>query len=96
SEIMRGYYKGRYRDRNAAQAQVAFRQHLTGRFGLCLFAAAGQVWPNIKSIGLKDLKWAAGGGLRFNLNPNDPINLRLDVGFGEHVMGYYLTLGEAF
>ena len=96
SEIMRGYYKGRYRDNDAIQVQVAFRQHLIGRLGFTVFSAAGQVWPNFSSIGLKNLKWAAGGGLRFNLNPHDPVNLRFDFGFGEHVTGYYLTLAEAF
>jgi hypothetical protein len=96
SEIMRGYYKGRFRDHDAAQVQLAFRQHLIGRFGLCTFAAAGQVWPNVRTIGLNNLKWSAGAGLRFNLNPDDQANLRFDFGFGRHVMGYYLTLGEAF
>ncbi len=96
SEIMRGYYKGRYRDNDAAQAQVELRQHLIGRLGISVFSAAGQVWPNIESIGFNDIKWATGAGLRFNLNPNDTSNLRFDIGFGKNVMGYYLTLGEAF
>lgn len=94
--IMRGYYAGRYRDNHAAQFQTEFRQHVTGRFGFTLFAAAGQVWHSFDDMNLDRGLWSGGGGLRFNLNKQDPINIRMDMAFGRNVSGFYFTLGEAF
>jgi len=54
------------------------------------------VWPSINEFSIKNLKWAGGGGLRFNLNPGDPANIRLDFAMGKNTSGLYLTLGEAF
>jgi len=95
-EIMRGYYMGRFRDASAAQVQGEFRQHLFGRFGFTVFAATGEVWNRIQDFSLNNPKFAAGAGLRFNLNPDDPSNIRLDYGIGRHGGGLYVTIGEAF
>lgn len=95
-EIMRGYYEGRFRDQNAAQVQAEFRQHLQGRFGFTLFAAAGEVWGRFDEISFSNPKYSAGGGIRFNFNPEDTINLRIDYGISPHGRGLYITIGEAF
>jgi len=94
--INRGYYEGRFRDRNAEQIQVELRQHAFGRFGFTLFAASGQVWNRFEEITLDGYKWTTGAGLRFNVNPGDPTNLRIDFGIGRHTSGFYLQFGEAF
>jgi len=96
SQIMRGYYHGRFRDNHSLQVQTEWRQHLKGRFGFVLFGGVGNVWPAWNEIDLNLTKWAAGGGLRFNLNPGDTTNLRLDIATGPNTSGLYLTLGEAF
>jgi hypothetical protein len=96
SQIMRGYYHGRFRDNHSLQVQTEWRQHLKGRFGFVLFGGVGNVWPAWNEIDLNLTKWAAGGGLRFNLNPGDTTNLRLDIATGQNTSGLYLTLGEAF
>lgn len=96
SQIMRGYYHGRFRDNHSLQVQTEWRQHLKGRFGFVLFGGVGNVWPAWNEIDLNLTKWAAGGGLRFNLNPGDTTNLRLDIAAGPNTSGLYLTLGEAF
>lgn len=95
-EIMRGYYEGRFRDANAAQLQAELRQHLFGRFGFAVFIAAGEVWDQFKDFSLDNPKIAAGAGIRFNLNPEDTSNIRLDYGIGRHDSGFYVTIGEAF
>ena len=95
-EIMRGYYEGRFRDFNAAQIQAEFRQHIHGRFGLTLFAAAGEAWGRFVEITFSNPKYSAGAGVRFNLNPDDTNNLRIDYGIGPHGGGLYITIGEAF
>ena len=96
SQILRGYYYGRFRDNHSLQVQTEWRRHLIGRFGFALFGGFGNVMPSWNEIDLNQTKWAAGGGLRFNLNPGDTTNIRLDVAAGPNTSGLYLTLGEAF
>jgi len=95
-EIMRGYYQGRFRDKHSVQFQAEWRQHIRGRFGFVLFSGIGEVWSSMDEINLNNIKWAGGGGLRFNLNPGDPTNIRLDFAAGRETSGLYLTFGEAF
>jgi hypothetical protein len=45
---------------------------------------------------LYNYKWAAGGGLRFNLNKEDPTNIRIDYGVEKNTNGFYLQFGEVF
>lgn len=94
--IMRGYYAGRYRDKNGTQLQSEFRQHLMGRLGFTVFAAAGQVWSSFDEMNLDRTLLSGGGGLRFNLSKQEPLNIRADVAYGRNTTGFYLTLGEAF
>lgn len=94
--ISRGYYQGRYRDQNAAQLQVELRQHAYGRLGFTLFAGSGEVWDRFENLSFSNYKWSAGAGLRFNLNPQDPTNIRVDFGIGKNTSGFYLQFGEAF
>ncbi|SMO60539.1 BamA/TamA family outer membrane protein [Fodinibius sediminis] len=94
--INRGYYRGRYRDQNAAQAQAELRQNLRGRLGIAVFAATGEVWRRFENISFATYKWTMGAGLRLNLNREDPTNLRIDVGFNKESIGFYLQFGEAF
>ncbi|MCY2688567.1 BamA/TamA family outer membrane protein [Salinimicrobium sp. TH3] len=95
-EIMRGYMKGRYRDRTGAQVQTEFRRILTGRFGVVAFGALGVVGPGFDELQTEYIKWTAGGGLRYNINKANPTFIRLDYGVGKDTGGFYVTLGEAF
>jgi len=95
-EIMRGYFEGRFRDANAAQIQAEWRQILYKRIGMAVFVSGGEVWNRFKDFNLTNPKYSGGAGLRFNLNPNDTNNLRIDYGIGKHGSGIYITIGEAF
>jgi hypothetical protein len=94
--INRGYYSGRYRDQNAGQLQAEFRQHAIGRFGFTVFTATGEVWNRFEHFSLDNYKWTAGAGLRFNINKDDPTNVRIDFGLSKESTGFYLQFGEAF
>jgi len=94
--INRGYYSGRYRDQNSVQLQTEYRRNIIGCLGLTAFAATGEVWNQFSDFSLSNYKWTAGGGLRFNLNKDDPTNIRIDYGFGKNTSGFYLQFGEAF
>jgi len=84
--LARGVYLGRFRDRNELIAQMDYRGHLKGRFGYVVFGSAGSVYGTGGTELFDKLKYTYGAGLRFNVNPADPLNLRVDytlTSFGE-------------
>jgi hemolysin activation/secretion protein len=99
--IMRGYYYGRYRDRNQIAAQVEYRFlpipfNFTDRIGAAVFAGAGKVFPDMRNFNLDNVVVSGGAGLRFLLFPKKDIYTRLDVAFTAEGTGFYLFIGEAF
>lgn len=95
--IARGVYLGRFRDRNEVMLQVDYRGHLKGRFGYVVFGSAGNVYGTGGTDLFDDVKYTYGAGLRFNVNPEDPLNLRVDytlTSFGES--GLSIGATEAF
>jgi hypothetical protein len=99
--MMRGYYLGRFRDRNQLATQVEFRMlplplGFTKRIGAAAFAGTGTVFPEFSKSAIHKVVWSAGGGLRFLLFPKKDIYTRFDVAFTQEGTGYYLFIGEAF
>ena len=95
--VMRGVYLGRFRDRHELIAQADYRVHVWKRFGAVVFGAAGNVFgSNGASLG-DEMKYTYGGGLRFNINKRDALNLRMDYTFTSFGgQGLSLGVGEAF
>jgi outer membrane protein assembly factor BamA len=96
SEMMRGYYKGRFADRNLIAFQSEIRQYLFWRLGVAAFVSAGQVGRVLNDFGLNDFHLGGGGGLRLMLQEKEKLNLRVDVGFGKNSSGVYVIMKEAF
>lgn len=99
--IMRGYYQGRYRDRNQIAAQIEYRMlplpwGFTKRWGAAFFAGTGTVFNSFSTLSARDVVLAGGGGLRFLLFPKKDIFTRLDVAFTREGTGIYIFIGEAF
>lgn len=95
--LLRGYFEGRYRDRSRLSFEAEYRLPVRGRFGAVLFAGAGQVAPGLGDLTLSGFHPAAGWGLRFLLDPEEGMRLRLDFGYGEAgSSGMYVTVSEAF
>lgn len=97
--MMRGYYYGRYRDKNMVAAQAEYRMlpfSFSKRIGAALFAGTAVVAPSMKSFQFNNLKVAAGAGLRYLLFPKKDIYIRLDVGLTKEGPGFYFFTGEAF
>jgi len=94
---MRGYYAGRYRDKDLAALQAEYRFPLFWRLGAVAFADMGNVGKDLAELNFYCLKYSYGGGLRLALNKKEKLNLRLDygIGYGDS-RGFYLQLGEAF
>ncbi|MBS1660308.1 MAG: BamA/TamA family outer membrane protein [Bacteroidetes bacterium] len=94
---LRGYYAGRFRDKDAAIFQAEYRIPLFWRLGATGFAGIGNVGPKLSDIDFQDVKYSYGGGLRLALNRKERLNLRLDYGFAKGPsQGFYLQIGEAF
>jgi hypothetical protein len=97
--MMRGYYQGRYRDKNIIAAQTEFRMlpfAFHKRLGGSVFASSAMVAPKVNSFSANNLKLAGGFGLRYLLFPKKDIYLRLDIGFSKEGSSFYILNGEAF
>lgn len=97
--MMRGYYYGRYRDKNMLVAQAEYRMlpfSFSKRFGATLFAGTAAVAPSLGDFSLNQFRLAGGGGIRYLLFPKKDIFVRLDFGFTREGLGFYLFTGEAF
>jgi hypothetical protein len=97
SSMLRGYYDGRYTDKNLFGIQSEYRFPLVGRFGMVAFAAVGRVGPTVSDIySFQHLKSSFGAGLRYAIDKKEKLNLRLDFGVGNNSTGFYFNLTEAF
>ena len=94
--VLRGYYEGRYRDMKTIVVQMEHRLLLWRKFGLVGFVGAGDVAEKMSSFALNDLKHSIGFGLRYMLNPDEKMNVRLDYAIGKDSSGFYITALEAF
>jgi hypothetical protein len=99
-EMMRGYYNGRYRDRNFIAGQTELRYRVCNRIGIVGFLGTGEVAHS--SFSFNSLKPDYGGGLRYFFDTEKGLSIRADYGIGEKVAGearqsgFYIGLGQAF
>jgi outer membrane protein assembly factor BamA len=94
---MRGYYRGRYRDRQYMAFQAEYRFPILWRIGGTAFGGAGDVAPQLRAFGLQEFKPSYGLGLRFLIDRQENINLRFDYAVGKDgANGFYVSFGEAF
>jgi outer membrane protein assembly factor BamA len=98
---MRGYYLGRYRDKNLLAAQAEYRMlplpfRNVKRWGAAFFMGTGTVFSEDDPLSPENFVWAGGAGLRFLIFPEKDIFTRLDVAFTREGPGFYIFIGEAF
>lgn len=96
--LLRGYFQGRYRDKNFVLSQGEYRRSLAARWGGVLFLGLGDVAARPTELELARAKPSTGFGLRYQLVERQRINVRLDFGFGrgESNPSVYLYILEAF
>lgn len=97
--LMRGYYTGRFRDRNQLAAQAEFRMlpfSFAKRWGAAVFGGTGTVFNRFGNLSLRNFVVAGGAGLRFLLFPKKDIYTRLDFALTREGSGLYIFIGEAF
>ena len=95
-KLLRGYFKGRYRDHNVFAGQVEYHSPYIWRFSLVAFASAGDVFHGANTLQDIRIKPAGGIGVRYKLFKDRRMNLRLDLAAGKDDHGLYLAILEAF
>ncbi len=96
SARMRGFYEGRFRDKQLLVMQGEYRRPLLWRFGMAVFLGLGSVSGSVDEIALKRLKVAYGIGIRFAITPEERVFARLDFGKAAGTYGFYIQVNEAF
>lgn len=91
---MRGYYEGRYTDRDMITLQVELRQRIWRRIGCTVWAGGGNVFPSLSRFDWSKTLPNYGIGLRWELKKR--MNVRMDYGFGKDTNGFMLNINEAF
>ncbi len=91
---LRGYYEGRYRDRDVVTTQLELRKKLSWRHGMVAWAGAGSMSPRPSDV--LDGQWLPSVGVGYRFEIKKRMNLRLDYGTGKKSSGFYFQVGEAF
>lgn len=95
--IMRGYSDRKYANNKLGVIQAEYRFPIYWRFKGVLFTSYGTVADKWKDLATVNWKWSYGAGLRFVLNKQEKVNVRLDFGFGhQEDFAFYLTVKEVF
>lgn len=93
---LRGYYQGRWRDKNLICFQVEYRHFFWKKLGVAAFFEAGEVAHELHNFRWQRLQPAAGLGLRLMIDKKEKLSLRFDIGWGKNSSGIYFTALEAF
>jgi len=93
SDLMRGYFEGRYRDRHAMVYQAEWRFPVYRNLRMVAFGSAGQIGRNTGDFGLnRNMRLGAGIGFRYQLN-EEGLQLRIDLAYGDRP-AFYFGLNE--
>ena len=95
---MRGYYEGRYRDRNFVATQAEYKTWLVEKWklGVVLFGGIGDVADELDDLKVRDFKYSYGFGFRYVFDEKERLTVRADFGFGKNTSGVYFAMQEAF
>ncbi len=98
--IMRGYYLGRFRDKNFISLQTEYRMlplPFLKKFGFAIFASSGVIYNKVSTISPQFFKYAGGAGIHYLLFPKKDVWTRFDFAINnEGGNGFYLFIGCAF
>jgi len=96
---MRGYYLGRYKDKNYTTFQAEARYRFMSRFGIVGFVGTGSTFSKQHDLRLVP---SYGAGIRYFFSLEHSSTIRFDYAFGEkrpgekRQSGFYLSIAEAF
>ncbi|MBI3112656.1 MAG: BamA/TamA family outer membrane protein [Ignavibacteriales bacterium] len=93
NQSLRGSPQDRFLDRIMALLNAEARFPLIWRLGGVVGFDAGNVWHSVKEIGLDNWQSNPVAGLRLQM---DTFIVRLDIGFGRDVTGFFMNFGHLF
>ena len=99
SDYLRGYTRGRFRDRDLIAAQAEYRAPLVGRLGWTVFGGAGRIASEPSDLFARDARTlpSYGIGARWKLFAGSRSDIRVDYArAGDGQSGIYVALNEAF
>jgi hypothetical protein len=97
SDILRGYTRGRYRDRYLAAAQLEYRSPFVRRVGAVAFAGAGTIGTRFGDLASTSLIPTYGAGLRIQIDPQQRTAVRADYARGrDGASGLYIGFNQSF
>lgn len=97
SDIMRGYKRGRFRDRWTAALQGEYRTPVRRRLGAAVFAGAGMAAPSLGGFADSRLLPTYGVGLRAQIDQRMRNGVRIDYGRGgDGTSGIHIGFNQAF
>jgi hypothetical protein len=97
SDILRGYARGRYRDRATAAAQAEYRTPTRRRLGAVAFGGLGVAAPRLSAVTDARLLPTYGVGLRAQIDARQRTGVRMDYGRGrDGASGLYIGFNQAF
>lgn len=106
NSVMRGYVKGRFRDKALLTTQAELRMPVTSRLTLAAFGGWGQTGPDLGNAAKACFSNGpanasplptAGGGVRWRLFRDARTSVRVDIAAGSRgASGLYIAINEAF
>lgn len=95
--IMRGYFMGRYRDKQLWATQVEYRKSLSKLLVGSVFSSVGAVAPEFYMLKMSDLRYSYGAGLRVLVNKAKNLYARFDFAMStQGDSGFYFRIADAF
>jgi len=94
--VIRGLYEDLFIDKHMFTLQMEYRFPIHKRWSGVTFAAAGDVFHDNDDIDPHNMKYAAGGGVRYAIDKKEKINLRIDIGVSPYGIFPYVLFQEAF
>lgn len=100
SSRMRGFYDGRFNDRNMITFQAELRQNIWRRIGATVWGGAGNVFESFDKFHWGETMPNYGIGLRWEFKKR--VNIRIDYGFGmkdyngRMIHSFMFQINEAF
>ncbi|MDZ4757781.1 MAG: BamA/TamA family outer membrane protein, partial [Bacteroidota bacterium] len=96
-QYVRGYYFGRFRDKNLTALQTEFRFRIIKKFGAAVFGGVANIFSNENKFDIQNSKHNFGFGIRILMDKKENTNLRLDYAMGSNGnTGFYIVFGESF
>jgi len=92
---LRGYLFSRYVDKFLTNIQVEYRFPVIWRFGMVIFAGIGEAEHKFSAF-TNHPRVAGGAGVRFMIDKESKINLRLDFAYNGNDILTYFNILEAF